>query len=237
MTTTRHRHIHLGTYYGSDLTPEEAEVRALKFIERKTLRLERKIRGTTWFDYRGMNSAEATYYFAHCYTKAVQHIMAKRDDFNRAQYLRGWKGSDDIFEKQCTNLSGMWKARQNADRYGIPYRFYISTIMTNSDAQLWHHLPRPQQLYNKATTEMVVAAWEEELRQTIMLPEHPDYRLDHYRGEKCQNDFHAWLCDRIMAKRHPEIDLATFLIHRPYLTEEIAAKLMGDEWVTRALNF
>lgn len=223
-----------GDYFGHDLTYEQCDTIflqsdiAMSFAKNETALMKSK-----WFDYRSLHYVKATYLFAHFYRLNYQKMTAQVIDFERAPFVRGFRG-DDIFELNPREYKGFWKARTAADIMCLPYDYFIAFAMTWTNNRLWKRFPRPSQLYSRELLETMLKAWSEQQVVTITVPSSDHFSLDNYLGLEDQNTFQAWLCNRIKQKTNPEMALSTYMFMTPMISADQAAKHFDPEVVSRA---
>ena len=197
-----------GSFYGSDLTDLEAEK---LFIERfgggerafKThFRKELKLRDKKWYDYRTMHPVVATYLYAAEYRRVYRSYYSKTVDFQRAMYVKGFKGDDAWM---ANSSGGFIKGRQQADSMGIPYWFYIENAFEWLYRKKWKHIPRQTHLYNKEVIQFVLDAWITRATETLIVAELPFFK-DQSNNKRPEYIAHQeWLKDRVSMSRIPEI--------------------------------
>ena len=146
--------------FGLNLSVAEHEQLMDEFIDQKWHKEEQELFKTKWFDYRKMHPVRATYVFAAYYKLAYNKMMQRRKDVNNGSVgVRGKLG--DVFtETDKATRQGFWKARQNADRHGIPYGFYVRAAMRWADRRNQKYLLRPMHLYGEEITEYLIELWQ-----------------------------------------------------------------------------
>ena len=134
-----------------------------------------------WIEYKFWHPARATYFFAHCYRLQTTRWLERNMDLITAGDHSAFKPAD-IFAS--TDMTGMWLARQAADRFGMPYPFVLHIAECRFIDRAWHRFPRPNQLYGEEFELDARDAWaERESRslqystspQVIQDPEHEGY--------------------------------------------------------------
>src|SRR5690554_2626742 len=130
---------------GLNLTALEYDTLACQHIRPDLLQLEAGLYQTKWWDYRIMHPMEATYHFAQAYVQAVKAAVRKRIDLYVSINCKPLKDQDFL---KCSRhvITGLWKARQEADRHGIPYDFWCSKAMKYAQDRDWRYLPKPTHL-------------------------------------------------------------------------------------------
>lgn len=134
----------------------------------KNPELEAELAAARWPDYRGLTATEATIEFARAYFYKHAHEYHKNIDASKAPFifLREkaivfWLDSDRAFQK-IADIDDLHRARQYADKLGMPYSFYLSVAyQVRLDYWKRPHLPRPNQLYSLPIIEAAIENWHE----------------------------------------------------------------------------
>lgn len=188
------------TIYGLDLTVELYDDHQFKFVKAKWSSHELGLFGSKWFDYRFLHPTQATYLFAHHFSRIYRAFFAATIDRDAAEHIKPMK-HEDLFQCPRDFISGMWRARQHADAIGIPYDLYLR-LAFEAVLKYWkrRHLPRPTQLYSDHVVNFVVEQWEKRQEAQLHFGRHVEFRAPNYVGTPAQNDHHEWLFAQI-AKR------------------------------------
>lgn len=196
------------TPVGLDLTTDEYDQIALSLIKADLWANESKLVQKKWWDYRGLHPVEATYLFAYAYIKQFALRNRHRVDISRAPFIKPLKGKDPLLDNP-KQLTGLIKARQFADEFGMPYDFHIRHALKFADERDWTYLPRPSQLYGAKKsaddTTMrfeVVKAWEEEKARSIQYSRAPYFRVDNFKGTDLQLEHQKHLVRELRARPH-----------------------------------
>lgn len=224
------------TYYGSDFSFEECEAVGLLRVNPKLWKGEAGLFKSKWFDYRDLHPVKATYLFANMYSRAYRRLMCRRVGIEKGQYHKGFRGQD-IFMLRPGDYSGFWKARQMADQLGIPYDFYNNFVMRWATDNLWKRLPRPTMLYSEKMVDAIKAAWDDEMKAAIQVPQSERYLAENFEGHQDQYDFQFWLCGLIKKRPNPHFALATYMYMQPMLVEEVVNSQFEHDIIRNAGAF
>lgn len=216
-------------YVGHGLSTDEYDYLAWSAVNPKLFKFEVELYGKKWFDYRNMHPTDATYLFSKSYSDAYRMISAVRFDVERAPYMKGLRGkTGDVFVEQGSrNVVGLWKARQAADKYGIPYDFYCNAAMRIAESASWKHMPRPCQLYGDKILPKVVERWNDELEARVVTAEHEVYKAVNYVSLIDQNMYCDYLFSIIDMREHKEYLLSDLVYGREMIPESLAHERYG----------
>lgn len=198
-------------FVGSDRSHEDFEALAATMIDQKLLKEESALFSTKWWDYRFMHPTKATYLFAHFYKQAIKRALRKRCDVYKAANYKGLK-SEELFENAKTTITGMWKARQMADKHGVPYWFWCWKAMEYGEQRDWQWLPKPTQLYSlkphakarpgsPSIVEFILSAWVDRLLERLELSDSEVYKVKNYFRHSYQRQYQKWVFERLIMKR------------------------------------
>ena len=208
-----------GEFFGHDLSFDQCEVLTIQHIPSPLRRDEAALMQSKWFDYRVMHPIVATYYFAHCYSRAYSDATAIVEDYKKAPYRRGFKGEDWAQTKQKL---AFWRTRQLIDKLGIRYDFYLRHAMRWCLENGWHKPPLPEQIrLNEEMVTDVMLRWEEETAAAIPFAKHALYRVPNFRGHPDQIAYEAFILDHVARRQHPKFALnAALYIEQAVRIEE-----------------
>lgn len=233
---------HYGEFYGAKLTEQRCEELALTRIGPELLRAEASLMQTKWFCYRRMHFVKATYLFANAYRDAFEQAWKRNfDRFELAKTgIRAWSGPD-IFDLERSRIQGFVKARQAADRFGVPYNVFcrVAVQAVLDDAwtlkQSYKHntIPRPEHLRSLHAIKTTVRTWElEECAAKLRFSPLDYYLTQHYVGATDQDAHQSWLIDQIKRRQTPSYALRHVVIDRPMLFPERAAEVWGEKLIS-----
>lgn len=214
--------------FGQDLDLIGYEVLAMQNIDPKYLKLDAGLFESKWWDYRSLHPVAATYLFAHEYNKAYQFIVKRCRDLERGQYMKGFKGKDIFEGKEALTF---WKARQNADRLGIRYDFYIMKALLWAEDRNWRNIPRPIHLYSADLTEHLAGVWQVERRSRLQSAQGECYLLENYSAHPDQDAYSEWALDQVSQRLHKDGALHHYL-SRGQVGSRVATQRFGED-ITR----
>lgn len=208
---------------------------AVQCVDMKLLRLENDLMDRKWYDYRQLHPARATALFMECYKESHVRIMHRRVDIGRAPFSSGIKRIP-LFAQATSILSGLWKARQMADRMCMRYDFYTLTILSIAEARNWRFLPRANQLYNKDLVSLLMEKWGEEIRSNIQVADDPRFLAENYEGHPDQLKYVGFLLLQAGLKANRDLALNSLINRHKALPERFARKRFGDQIVDKAMR-
>lgn len=194
---------------------------------------EPELLNSRWFDYRRFPPAKLTYLFAAMYAR--QYVFSYRCvfDIRTADEIVPF-APEDIF--QSKDLIPMWRARQEADRLGIKYSFFLNFAFTRFADRGWKNLPRPNQLYGEELLLDIRDAWDRRCGEVMQLAHDPFFFEKSYVAHPDQDRYYAYVVGQISARQHKHLALATVL-KEGILPREIAGREFGADVLKRAINF
>lgn len=150
--------------FGIDKSWVECEALRTQHIAPNLSELEPALFNSKWFDYRYLHPTQATYLFAHWYKDAMKRAMRRRTDLYKAaawsvfpkvkvvgesgEFLKKKAVTLDYMDCSPTYITGMWRARQAADKYGVPYQTFCAGALQFHEKQKWARYPLPTALYS-----------------------------------------------------------------------------------------
>ena len=137
-------------------------IKTMQLIKQNDLFPEQELSFTKWFGYRFMSPLAATRHFARVYKEKLKLYVRRYQDVETAEHVRGL--APDIFFKPSGDLTQLWKARQRADRLGLPYELLIEFGFEFASRRTWRHAPRPIQLFGSDKSKI---AWLTELEKFL----------------------------------------------------------------------
>lgn len=139
--------------------PHPSTIRRIRFEEltksaciepADLLILEREFLLTKWFEYRFTSPLGATMHFAECYRAALHAYVRRHIDVDVAKRVKGVMSIPTTSTREFTSL---WKARQFADKFLVPYGTYLSFWFDFAARRTRKFAPRPNQLHPGKTLE------------------------------------------------------------------------------------
>lgn len=198
----------LGNFFGGNLGFLNYEVLTIQHINHKEARVEPELMATKWFDYRRLHPMQATYYFVKCYHDAYRDFFRKAIDSARAPFVRGIKDHDFLNAKEKMTF---WRLRQNCDRLGLPYDFFLRFAMSHHHRMIGDgkvFAPRPNQFVkNEELFADALIAWENHCKATLKVACDPYYRASNYTGSRDQQAHEAFVIGQIKQRSVPRFSL------------------------------
>lgn len=231
---------------------------------------------TKWWDYRLLHPTQSTYLFADAYI-AASRVYAKRNlDLEYGKVFKPYPGKDLFAKKELlytptgkvkqksgrdayspaaskTTISGLWRARQMADRYGIPYRFYCESAIEYTEKGIWHRLPSPSHLYSTkkrpipegwndewrddSMVDHILKRWSHYCKGTIVFSDNPYYQAAQNVNAMDQLKHRANLMTQIRARSNPKLGLCHALFEAKVLIEKECIAYFGLSTVESSKNY
>lgn len=191
-----------------DMTQEEMDLWSSQKVGISRFKKEVNLFETKWFDYREAHPLVATCLFVEIYKKKHAQIMRThgRVDVHRSYYQVGVK-RQCYLDMSKSNITAFWKARQNADKYCVPYDYYIETILSIAAERLWERLPRPQHLWqddlieifeNKLSKRLLTTFDDSQYSYATVLKEELSQSVTQ-RCRTIQKEYCFWVINRLKA--------------------------------------
>lgn len=215
----------LGSYYGSDLTFEEYEVRTVNYFghisNTTALAMENR-----WFDYERLHPLQATYYFVECYRRISKSLSKRYFGVESA----GCRYEDFLKSQEKTSF---WAARGFCDIYGIEYPWFIYTMTEYllESGKFKNRLPRPQHLVNlDEESAAMLRLWEMKCDgEVLKFASDPYYKVANWEGHEKQIAHEQFLIRQVKQKRVKHFALASLIYKDQILRFETAAKEFPDD--------
>jgi len=204
----------------------------LKLVPPQFRELEPELYSLRWFDYRRMLPSRATQLFVKTYDSQYRAQYAKTQDAGAALTLKVAGVADDIFKSGA--LLQFWRARQEADRIGCRYPFYLRFVFDRMFQRGWRYLPRPNQLFDDDISLDVEVAWLEAKRQTLQLAKSPIFLAANYCGLPEQDAYYLYLVQQVQARPAPARVLARLVYKDKMLPESVAIEHFGADLIQQA---
>lgn len=222
----------LADYFGKNIDAADCWQLEMSLHEQHRER-EADLRANSWFDYRNLLPAQATYLFAAHYRHEYLEAYKRTVDIRTVDQVNPFKPAD-IFKS--ADLVPMWLARREADRIGCKYSFYLRFCFHRFPDRGWKNLPRPNQMYAEELVLDIEDAWKQRCREVMQLAESPFFAVDHYVGHPDQDAYHAWVVGQIKKREQKHLALARILKNK-VLPYELAGREFGPEVMKRAELF
>lgn len=190
----------------------QAAVKAATLLPRSDLMAERDLLLTKWFPYRFTSPMEATYQFAVAFRAARANYLGSDWDIESAEQAR--RGPQFAApQAPSIDFTTMWRARQRADAYCIPYELYLEFCFWFAGRRRRRQVLRPNQCGpSTANWERWFDAFERFLEDRASLAlsqvaDVPQFDVRHYRGLPAQDALLAYLEAEMTTSDRPWPDL------------------------------
>lgn len=176
-------------------------VEAMRLIMPDVLEVEHELAHEKWFAYRFMSPMAATQLFASLYRLRFRRFVAEHKDRDEAERSVGLSFS--LFDAPGPQLTRVWKARQHADRFCLPYDLLINFGFDFAGRRKWRRAPTPAQMFGSRDS---VEEWtrkfelyaEENLGLLVdSMPALAPYQNEHFRDLRDQSKFRDFLTRHI----------------------------------------
>lgn len=175
-------------------------VNATKFIKREDRMREASLMPHKWPAYRFLSPLDATRKFHKAYVAAYKDYVWRNIDRHQAENIK--IGTKLNFHRANAHLTQVWKARQLADKLGMPYPEYLRFVFDFAARRTRDYAPQPNQLGPSARSREAWYAklaeyWTPERYDTALARMNPtvQYLIDCDLGLPAQQQFRADLLD------------------------------------------
>jgi hypothetical protein len=128
-------------------------------VKEEHLRDEPDLAKTRWVTYSYMSALKCTELFGELYLDAYRTWYERLKDYSTAADQR--PVSAELFLNDARQINGLWRARQEADRIGMPYEMFLNaTIGWGAEQKNRNHFPAPNQLYGEAQLKVAQERWQ-----------------------------------------------------------------------------
>ncbi|MBS9810588.1 hypothetical protein J4H70_17590 [Vibrio alginolyticus] len=238
-------------FKGAELSETECDKIALDRVSASLLKKEANLATTAWFDYRLLHPTTRTYLFAHFYEEAYRYMLRlhvdyeqaegdsprsflpKKDPLGKPQHVLNREKKTGVIAayRNCTMV---WKARQKADEYGIPYDVFCMSGMKAAIGRIWQRTPNPAQLYSQEILNAIIDRWADLATQKMFVATNPFYSLKNWSGHPSQFDHASWVCEQINARVNPEFALAQYGFKTPVIPSQMMRSKFRDSVILSA---
>lgn len=180
-------------------------------IDSKLWLKEPELAATKWFDYRMDDPVTATEKFAQSYLETFKHFHERYRDHDEAELKRPLK-STVLTELEATVVTGLWKARQKADEFGIPYDKYIYKAFEALYSRGYKKFPRPNQLYSEPVIEAVEAFMKGATKPSFNSVCDERYLSENFRNSVSQEELASTIIDSYTSSEYASINATNLSI-------------------------
>jgi len=249
-------------FFGQHLDADSCEILFNTRWVTSSAKVEPKLLGKKWFDYRAEHPVISTYRFGHIFTAEVRRMIRLHLDptppvIGPGGQVRDWNPikAGDFFEPPASKdqrklaywkrkIGSLVRARQAADAWGIPYPFYMRTAVSYiyfKGFLVFEHvkLPEPGLLNGDELSDHVLAKWVEQIESGIQCATHPRYLCanrpvsnDPRHPDYADHD--AWLIAQLKRKSDPRFGIRN-LMRDGFLSRAVAEQAFGRERVDAAI--
>lgn len=151
-----------------------------------------------WFDYRIMHPLVATCLFTEVYKLKHSQITRThgREDLVKAYFTTGLKRVSYL-DMSKANITSLWKARQVADRYCVPYDYFVETILSIAASRLWDKLPRPQHMWQEDLIEIFEEKMKTRMKTTFDDSDFSFQNASQIINREIQMAYCQWIINRV----------------------------------------
>jgi hypothetical protein len=223
--------------YGIDLDPDTCDEHMQKYVRKDWVAVETALFTGKWFAYRFLHPVQATYVYAHEFTKAYRRYYRREIDRTRAEYVQPIKIKEMFTGDKSPKMSAVWRGRQIADAAGMPYDVFLDLAF---DIQLryWNQdrLPQPSHMYSDLITDKIGPLWEDRQEGFLFYSRHPNYHNSFYQGLKAQDDHHEWILAQVMKRGNATHLLNQLVYDKQVLPEDKVKARFGQDYLNRVLE-
>lgn len=178
-----------------------------------------------WLTYSYMSALQCTELFCQLYLGAWRTYYGRVRNITTGQRM---PVDEQLFKNDLHQISGLWRARQAADRIGMPYDIFLNAVFGWAAGQKNRkRFPAPNQLYGTAQLEVARRAWEQASQTLHIFGEHWDDRLflgDEKAGLPRQKAIRL-VYQRVNRSPNPEVALANYLGRAGAIDEVLARRM------------
>ncbi len=220
-----------GAFVGSVMPAARLEGLIAAHVPRKHIKDVADVYAHKWWDYRRLSPGHSYMLFIHCYYRAfklaARTVLAHRAHNHALKALIGGGEvqfrPEEIWERDKSHITGMWKAMLVADALGMPYDRFCGLSFQVALDTAWTRLPRPQQLYSEKLAAQTLESWVELKKERLIIARHPLYKVENYGGAPVQDEYREWLIEAIGERDNKIVPVSTAVYTQPQLPESLAA--------------
>lgn len=175
-----------------------------------------------WFDYRMLNTVEATCLFYSSYLSIYKEYYTRIVDIEFNSNLT----PQDLLNADLFNQ--VTQARLAADDIGCRYEFYVRNAFELFFNQGFRVLPEPVHLYSEEFYNDITRLWREHSASILQLATHPFYADPQYFDTPEQSAYRDYLISHVKGRSNKALLLAELVMKR-ILSKEIVTAVFGPE--------
>jgi hypothetical protein len=204
-----------------------------RVLPAKDFAIEAKLAESRWYAYSFMSPVEATAEFARAYIAGLKRYVRRNDSLELVDKVSGVRVG--IPMQRTAQFTQLWRARQKADEYGVPYEVLFDFGFDFAGRRKRKRFPLPHQIFH---TDASHDAWwnmflvnAEELSELAMRQlDMPHYRLEHNRGLPNQRSFQQWIKEDLeTSTRNPVDHIGWISVKNRYLSQEECLSVFPPE--------
>ena len=183
-----------------------------------------------------MSPLQATVKFYESYQQCFQRKSRATVDIREVPFKTGVSSNGLL--KSGRQFTSFWRARQFADRLGVPYDVFFEYSMELLMRAGWERLPHINQLTAGKHRPRIAAAvktgWQEHLDNFLMISEAPQYTVPSFIGLHSQKDHRDWIIAEMKRVHGQPWRIADVWLTRQLFSESCVKHAWDEERLTRA---
>jgi hypothetical protein len=228
--------IMLEEYRGKGALAHVLETQAANRVSIKVLKREAGLYQRKWYDYRLLHHGEATLLFHAWYEEMRKLYHRKYFDKDEAEVLRPRYPLLFSNTRKSGIVGQFYACRQKADKWGIPYGFYISACM---DYMLkdWSRpeVPKIENINKEGMDEIALEGWDMMHKGRLFVAENDFFRAKNYVGHPDQIAHNQWLERECMRRQSPQYAIGQVVFDNPTIPLDIATEMFGQRLIDKAV--
>jgi len=197
-----------------------------ELVTPKVLQNEAQLMRSSWVAYAYKSALVRTELFCELYLESYRTHYGKVRNFLSAGAQIPI--NSELFQNDARQINSLWRARQEADRLGMPYEVFLdATIGWAACHKNRKQLLAPNQLYGKEALAAAQKRWAETRETYSIFTDEWDARLfvgDEKSGLPRVQAIRL-IHRRITTAKHPEIALANYMGRRGAIDETLARRM------------
>lgn len=201
-----------------------------EIVAPKVLQNEAQLMRSSWVAYAYKSALVRTELFCELYLESYRTHYGKVRDFLSAGAQI--PVNSELFQNDARQINSLWRARQEADRLGMPYEVFLdATIGWAACQKNRKQLLTPNQLYGKEALAAAQKRWSETRDSYSIFTDEWDPRL--FVGDEKSGlprvQAMRLLHRRITTAKHPEIALANYMGRRSAIDDTLARRMFHKQ--------